>query len=108
MCSEFSQCCWDAGAEGINNSLHELLALGRVFLPVGGNHALVNSPRCLHLYMRVSGKQVLQTCALFIVEQVSASMPCSECLVEPLPGTSAMPAGGLLDAPAAVAQRISS
>ena len=55
-CAEFDEHCWDAGADGVNDGLHELLVLGAVFLPVGGNHALVNYPRHFHLNVRISGK----------------------------------------------------
>ena len=65
-CFEFRERGWHSSADGINNGLHELLALGPVFLPVGRDHALVDAPRGLHLNMSISGKQVFQSCLLFL------------------------------------------
>ena len=47
QCFEFGECRWNACADGINNCLHELLAVGSLWFAVGGNHALIDSPSWL-------------------------------------------------------------
>ena len=98
----------DPGAEGVNEGLHELLSLGLVFLPVGGDHALIRTPRRFDLYMLLLSKQISDSLLLLLGQQPVTGMQRQPGLVERIPGPSPVPTRALLHPATAVIESVAS
>ena len=71
---DLDQGSWDAGADRVDELDHQLTSCAAVFVPVGGDHPLVDAPGRLDLDMVVSGEQGGQPVTLFVGEEVSAGV----------------------------------
>lgn len=71
---ELSQRLRHPRTERLDHLSHQLAALGPVWLPVGGDHALVDAPGRLDLDVLIVGEQPLKPNLLPLGEQVEAGV----------------------------------
>jgi hypothetical protein len=96
----------DAGADGFDELDHQLTSCRAVFVPVGGDHSLVDAPGRLDLHVLVWREQGGEPLGLCVGEQVSAGVQGPPGPVERVALAAAVAVQVLLDAAPAGVQGV--